>query len=71
MYLVWNVCSPSSLTNHGKLQAKSKYYRQAGAELSQAQLKLRLDFNQIKYTFRLSLFDLVDLVGWALNFKLD
>ena len=45
--------------------------KQAGAELGQAQLKLRLDFNQIQYTFGFSLFDLVQLVSWALYFKLD
>ena len=45
--------------------------RQAGAELGQAQLKLRLDFYQIQHTFAFSLFDLMELVGWALYFKLD
>ena len=44
--------------------------QQAGAELGQAQLKLRLDLNKIQYTFGFSLFDLVELVGWALYFKL-
>ena len=41
-------------------------YQQAGAELGQAQLKLGLDFNQ-KYTFGLSKFDLVELVGYILG----
>ena len=38
----------------------SKNKKQAGAELGQAQLKLGLDFNQIKYKFGFSLFDLVE-----------
>ena len=33
--------------------------KQAGTELGQAQLKLRLDFNQIQYTFAFSSFDLI------------
>ena len=41
--------------------------KQAGAELGQAQLKLGLDFNQILYTFGLSKFDLVELVGYILG----
>ena len=40
---------------------------QAGAELGQAQLKLGLDFNQTQYTFGLSKFDLVELVGYILG----
>ena len=39
----------------------------AVAELGQAQLKFGLDFNQIWYTFGLSKFDLVELVGYILG----
>ena len=53
------------------VESWQKGLKQAGAELGQAQLKLRLDFNQIQYTLGFSLFDLVELVGWALYFKLD
>ena len=61
-----------NLLYNGNLKVKLKYledlkrtWKQAGAELGQAQLKLRLDINQIQYTFAFSLFDLVELVGWA------
>ena len=40
-----------------------KVVKQAGAELGQAQLKLRLDINLDFY--------LVELVWWALYFKFD
>ena len=53
------------------VESWQKGLKQAGAELGQAQLKLRLDFNQIQFTFGFSLFDLVELVSWALYFKLD
>ena len=48
-----------------------KKKKQAWAELGQAQLKMGLDFNQIQYTFGFSLFDLAELVGWTLNFRID
>ena len=46
---------------------KKKRKEQAWAELGQAQLKLRLDFNQIQYTFGFSIFDLVELVEYFLG----
>ena len=54
-----------------EIAEKRKTVKQAGDELGQAQLKLRLDFNEIQFTFGFYLFDSVDLVGWALYFKLD
>ena len=63
-----NIFIFQNLIKYCHFPEKTKSLKQAGAELGQAQLKLRLDFNWIQYTFGFSLFDLVKLVGWALYF---
>ena len=43
--------------HHWQIYHLDFFGKQAGAELGQAQLKLRLDFNEIQFTFGFYLFD--------------
>ena len=68
-YGIFHLFSPfffySCFGQKGNWYTLPRIRRQAGAELGQAQLKLRLNFNKMQYTFDFSLLDLAGRTGWV------